>query len=261
MSQQVEWVSHPVFDVEQAWTRNYPCPVPVSELADFQRRLDALTGKTVNNLSRLKVVWGMAADDVMFFRGQYLRQHPHWREEKLIPFENPDTGLTEVVSEIIEIGVPRFYMMELNDREDLMKGNGWDSLELGPIPENGFYTDWFLVAHHDAFCCKGAGHFNGVRCLGSYRPPGEQDLDRIRQMLRNKNNARPDEIEPSIELAAKRVGDKWRKARDKRQAEMRDAIKSSLAPHAHTFTTDDPSVLSNGKYHFLGGSKQPKGTE
>lgn len=171
---QIEWVSHPVFDIEANWTRNYPRPVPASDLQKFQNSLDLITGKTITNLSRLKVIWGMDSDDVMFFRGRWMKQHPHWREEKYTDIVNPDTGLTEASLEIHEIGTPRFYLMELNNAEDLDRSDSWERARwqweegvlvdnLGPMPETGFYTDFFLIAHHDHFCCNGRGVVQGVR--------------------------------------------------------------------------------------------------
>lgn len=256
-----DFVSHPVFDVESQWTRNYECPFP---LADFQKQLDRLTGKTVSGKSRLKVVWGQAKDDLMWCAGKWMRVHPHYREIVSREQQNPETGLFEISHEMIEIGTPRFYVMELHEQTELKGDGSWDSARftwqdgalidvLGPIPEEGFYTDLFLIAHHDHLCCDGKEVVRGLPCLGAYRPPGEADLDRVRRILRNKANAAPEELNPSPETIRKRA----REISERRDREFSERIgevlRNGLAPHAHTFITDDESVIKNGKFHFVGG--------
>ena len=261
---------HPLFDARPeriadesvpAWDRNYPCPL---DLAPIQKQFDALTGRTVTGQSRLKVVWGMAPDDVMWVEGRWMRQHPHWRtlvqEERF----NPATGLFQIRQELHEIGNPRFYVMELHEGAELMADDNWQKSRyewrdgvlvdvLGPIPEEGFYTDLFTVAHHDHHCCNGAEHVGGLPCLGGYRAPGAPDLERVRRILWRRDHATMDELSPSPELLATRAAEK-RAADDRRFREnLRERVRSGLAPHAHTFITTDESVIKNGKYHWTHG--------
>ena len=262
--------SHPFFDASAeriadesrpAWDRNYPCPL---DLRPVQKELDRLTGRTATGQARLKVVWGMSPDDVMWVEGRWMRQHPHWRGENYRERFNPATGLVEVRREFYEIGVPRFYVMELHERSELLADDNWQQARyewrdgvlvdvLGPLPADGFYTDLFTVAYHDHLCCDGREHVQGVPCLGLYRPPGEPDYERIRRILRRRDQATPDELNPSPEMVGKRARELAAAREERFRTEIRERVRNSLEPHAHTFITTDESVIRNGQYHWTNG--------
>lgn len=253
-------MAHPIFDNETRWDANFPCPI---DLTAFQKRLDEITGKTWDGRSRLRVVWGQAPDDLMFFRGEKIRRHPHWREKKQIEWQDEETGLWTIREQLFEIGIPRFYVQELHERDELLRNDAWEQSrysydgltkidDMGPVPEEGFYQDLFLVAHHDSFCCNGAGHVRGVVCLGGYRPPSQEDIDRVGRMIRRWHQATPEELEPSLELKNKRIREHIQKQEREQREALRETVKNGLAPHQHTFTTDDPSIAQWGKYHWVG---------
>jgi len=283
------YVSHPVFDADPRgkaedaplWERNHPCPV---DLKPFQEALDKLTGRTWNNLPRLKVVWGMSRDDTMYVCGSWLLRHAHWRGIRRRSRVNPATGLVEFRDELVEIGTPRFYVMELHETAELRGGDRWDrsryaemseddvsllgglppgSIQVGPgrfvvdvmgeVPEGGFYEDLFAVAYHDRLCCGGRGHVKGVACLGAYRPPGEPDLERVRRILWRRDHATSDERNPTPETIEKRSREMAEASSERFRAKVRERVRNALAPHAFKFKNDDPSVLANGRYHWVSG--------
>ena len=242
--------SHPVFDVEGQIVnaRNQPSPI---ELKPWQDRLDKIAGKTNDNKSRLRIVWGQDFNLAsMISCGKRRLKYPFWRYQE--------------GGEIQDIGTPRFYIEELHGNAELKAGDSWDKSRyywengeridvLGPIPEEGFYTSLFLLAHHDHLCCDGKEIVRHEPCLGSYRPPCDSDLQRVRRMKQRRDTASKDENTPSESLLRKRAED-MTKTRDERwRAGIREAIEDYAKTRSHSWSTLDPTPFSWGKYHFTGG--------
>lgn len=253
--------SHPIFDVESEIVRagNQPSPV---DLQSWQDRIDRTAGKTLDNLSRLRIVWGQDTQKgTMFVCGRMRQKYCFWRFKE--------------AGEIRDIGVPRFYVEQLVPKETLKKDGSWDRGRgyrdpltgkfvdvLGPIPETGFYVALFTVAFHDELCCNGSGlqrvrrdtgGFEDRLCLGAYRPPADSDLQRIRRMLWGRNNASNQEIAPSETLLSKwsdERADRIDRIEDARFEEYMDDFTKS---HAWRWSVDDPTSLSHGKFHWMSG--------
>src|SRR5262245_2074084 len=193
--------SHPLFDIEAAVVRagNQPCPV---DLTPWQDRLDRISGKTIDNKPRLRIVWGQDFEKAsQLIMGRPRLKYYFWRYEE--------------AGAIHDIGVPRFYLEELQPKARLEQ-SGWNRCRfyvdpdtgewqdvMGPIPEDGFYTCVFIIALHDHICCNGTGMQGKEQCLGAYRPPSDSDLQRVRRIIWNRDNSTSDERNPSASLIEK----------------------------------------------------------
>src|SRR5262245_49127537 len=131
--------SHPLFDIESAIVANRNQPSPV-DLKPWQNRIDSIVGKTPDGKSRLRIVGGQHG--TTFSCGKTRRKYPFWRYE--------DAG------EIVDIGIPRFYVEELHTNSELHHKDAWDNARyyydeatrelidvLGPVPQDGFYSALF----------------------------------------------------------------------------------------------------------------------
>lgn len=227
--------------------RNVPSPV---DLKPWQDRINRIAGLSSTGKPRLRIVWGQAAE--MVSCGRTAKKYPFWRYEE--------------AGQIHDIGTPRFYVEELHGNAELRQKGGWDRARyywddvthemidvLGPIPEEGFYTAVFLIAHHDSLCCGGKGVVKHEPCLGAYRPPCDSDLTRIRRMKHRRDTASNDDNTPSEALLAKRADDATDKRDERWLANSREVVEDYIKTRSHSWTTLDPAPFSWGKYHFTGG--------
>jgi hypothetical protein len=251
--------SHPVFDIEDAIIRAGNCPSPV-DLKPWQDRIDQITGKTVTGLSRLRIEWGQDIEGAggAWICGARRAKYPFWRYEE--------------GGSIRDIGTPRFYVSELHTNAELRKDDHWEKTRyyfdpqlgwldvLGPLPEDGFYTAVFTIALHDEACCNGTGVLNNDICLGAYRPPCDEDIDRIRRMKYRRDHASNQDIRPS-QSRIEKLSDEMEQKRDERiDRESRAYIDDFFGTHGWKITTDDESKLRWGKYIFLGAHSKSGAT-
>lgn len=241
--------SHPIFDIESEIIKaNYPCPV---DLQPWQDRINAIVGISITGKPRLRVVWGqdVQGGGGMWCCGQRRAKYAFYRYEE--------------AGQILDIGIPRFYVEELHTNAELRKDNHWEKTRyytdpqlgvldvLGPLPEDGFYTSVFAIALHDEVCCNGTGVLNNDMCLGAYRPPCDADLDRIRRMKRRRDEASNQDIRPS-QSRIERLSDEMEEKRDERiDRESRTFIDAFFKTHGWKLTTDDPSKLRWGNFMFV----------
>lgn len=245
-------ISHPGFDIESEIVKAGNVPAPV-ELKTWQARIDNIAGKTVEGRSRLRIVWGQSKEATIWCLGRRRHKYPFYRYE--------------ADGEIHDIGTPRFYVEELHDIAELKHNDGWEAARyqweglerldvLGPMPEEGFYTSVFLIAHHDEACCNGLGHVRNELCLGAYRPPTDADLTRIRRMKQRRDAASNTENRPSEELILK-----WNKEAGERRdnqfrEKLHERVKDWIAVHGHRITDSmNPKIVKHGKHHFLGNTR------
>lgn len=240
--------SHPVFDIESeiVKARNQPSPV---DLKLWQDRIEKIAGFSSTGKPRLRIVWGQAAD--MFSCGRMAKKYCFWKLQQ--------------GAEIHDIGIPRFYVEELHTNTELKGNDGWNRARyyrdevtgetidvLGPLPEEGFYTCVFMIAHHDDLCCSGKEVVRHEPCLGAYRPPTDADLQRIRRMKWRRDTASNDERAPSESLLEKRT-ESATEARDERwRRNTREVVDDYIKTRSHSWGTLDPAPFSWGKYHFMG---------
>lgn len=241
--------SHALFDVESAIIANRNQPSPV-DLRSYQERIDKAVGKDIHGRSLLRVVWGQAVTHLSF--GRHRMKYPFYRYEE--------------GGEIHDIGIPRFFVEELHSNAELNQSGAWEKTRwqwvdgqgkvdvLGAIPEEGFYTLLFPIAYHDRLCCNGREFLpNGETCYGAYRPPTDHDLQRIRRMKWRRDHGSNAENNPS-DSQIRRNAERHSAQRDEMwQKNISERVDDFLNTHGWRFSTDDPSALANGKYHFLGG--------
>lgn len=210
-----------------------------------------MAGKTPFGLSYLRIVWGQDFEATkMITCGAWRLRYPFYR----------DLDGTK----IIETGIPRFYVEELVPRETLMADDRWQKARyvqdeetgqtidvLGPCPEKGFYETVFQIAKHDMYCCDGREVRNHTPCLGLFREPREIDIDRIARMIQRRNQASRSEADGTSQWYGKQRQGEITDAQQKRHEELKTRMYEYLKPHQHRFTTFDPSVIANGKFHFL----------
>lgn len=240
--------SHPVFDLEETIVHagNQPCPV---ELKPWQDRIDKITGKTTNDLSRLRIVWGQDFERAgMWIAGRMRLKYPFWRYEE--------------GGQIHDIGIPRFYVEELIPRWKIAatweRGRyGYDeetgkTIDVaGPLPDDGFYVCCFSIGVHDEVCCNGSGMQSKDLCLGAYRPPCDTDITRIRRMVWNRNNATPTERDPST-LQLEKQAEEMAAARDERNRQAsRGYIDDYCRTHAWKWFEMGQKRLDWGKFVFV----------
>lgn len=240
--------SHPGFDIESEIVKAGNRPSPV-DLSVWQRRIDDIAGKTLENRSRLRIIWGQAFDATIWCVGRRRMKYPFWRYEE--------------AGEIHDIGTPRFYVEELHDISELKQNDGWESARyqwnglekidvLGPIPEEGFYTSVFLIAHHDELCCNGSGQIKGNLCLGAYRPPTDSDLIRIRRMKQRRDNAANFQNRPTEEQITKWTAEAAQKRDEAFSQKLRESIDNWVAVHGHRITDSmNYKQLARGKWKFM----------
>jgi hypothetical protein len=249
--------SHPLFDIESAIIANRNQPSPV-DLSLWQKRIDMIAGKTPTGQSRLRIIWGQSADMISCGR----------RALKYVFYRYQEGG------QIHDIGIPRFYIEELHSNTELHHGDAWERARyywdvstgeridvLGPVPEEGFYSAVFCVAHHDNLCCNGSGVLNNEPCLGAYRPPTDADLQRIQRMKWRRDHASNDDNAPSESLLRKRAEYATEKRDEKWSGSIREAIEDYTRTRKHSWFTLDPSVLSHGKYHWTRGHSRSGSTQ
>jgi len=135
---------------------------------------------------------------------------------------------------------------------------------LGPCPDP-FYVELFSIAAHSNRCCKGRGVTkDGLLCYGLFRMPNESDIQRVQAMLakreRDRMFRRPGEkiTEQEHQQAAKHQAEKTLARDEKLKLRTAERVQDWMKTHGHRLSTDDPSVLSHGKYHFLTPSTTDK---
>jgi len=245
--------SHHVYDNEDAIIKAGNTPSPV-DLTPWQERINRIVGHTVSNKPRLRIVWGQNLDVArQIICGQWRAMYPFYRYMD--------------GEEIRDIGTPRFFVEELHDVSELGAGDNWERARyqrhpqtgiiladvLGPMPLDGYYTDVFMIAHHDELCCGGRETVKTERCLGAFRLPNDSDLQRIRRMHQNRNAATLAQLAPTVEEISKKAAEHSAARDAERHTRVTEAVDDFMKSHAWRFTEHDPTRLSNGKFHWLSG--------
>lgn len=244
--------SHPIYDDEKEIIKAGNTPSPVN-LRLFQRQINRIVGQSVDGKPLLRIAWGQDEERMKIISfGQWRMQHPFYQRAD---------GST--------IGVPRFYIQQLHTNAELHAGDNWEKARwtwiddkkvdvLGPVPEQGFYSSLYHISYHDERCCAGRGVMMHpeegiVQCHGGYRPPEQQDLEKIHRMYMQREQASNDVMAPSADLISKRAAEAKEKRDEKWRQGIRGEIDDFFNTHQHRFVTHDPTVLSHGKFHFMGG--------
>lgn len=240
---------HPVFDVESEIVKAGNVSSPI-DLKPFQARIDKAIGKTVEGRSKVRIIWGQSREAQQVSFGRFRMKKAFWRFEE--------------GGELHDIGVPRYIVEQLHDRAELNRSGAWEKARyqwiegrgkvdvLGDIPEDGYYTELFTVALHDAACCNGQEYIFRLQeaCIGGYREPNEEDLERIRRMLWMRDHASQQELNPSAERIAQINEDDRTKRNAKWSGQISDIVDDFVNVHGWRFATHSPKALAWGRYNF-----------
>lgn len=244
--------AHPVFDAIPE--TNHECPWSRERIAEYQKRINRIAGVAPNGRPNVRLIWPADPDERISMHvvdGEKRARYRLYTEQYEARGTTP-AGL-EIVEHIdVDITVPRFVLEEYHDPADVAMRDGHAN--------EGEYTHLFSVASHDETCCDGReATASGELCLGLYREPGERELEELQRRIRAreamKRFRRPGEAMSQEEIAESlRNLREWQEnAAATRQEKYREAILDALAPMKHRLFSDDPSVHSNGKYHFVRG--------
>lgn len=246
--------AHPVFD--QMPEQNYPAPLPKWRVRRIQDQLDKVAGKAPNGKSNVRLIWAadpeLGMDLVKMPDGSVEKKARYrlWTDEYECTSKSPE-GLDVVTYVDVDIVIPRYVLEEYH----LPVEESFGSYREGERGQ-GFYTHLFSVAHHDETCCNGTEGRKGHVCMGLYREPGDADVRDVqrRVYLRNQHEARQlgtqatyDELRQDTRDL--RTGLEAEKQR--RRALFKEIAMNAVMPMEHRLFSSDPSVHSNGKYHFL----------
>lgn len=175
---------HPVFD-KFPFDQNFECPWSEARIAEYQKRIDKIAGKSANGRSNVRLIWPASTDESISMRtvnGEKKARYRLWTNEYQCTRTDSESGL-EVVEHIdVDITPPRFMFEEFHEAAE-------DQFNPGPINTRGagYYTHLFTVGEHDEHCCGGREARKGKLCLGLYREPSEKDLDNLRQRIRYRD--------------------------------------------------------------------------
>lgn len=255
------------------WRTNEPAPCDVSW---FQRELERIGGREPNGLPHYRVVWGQDFGQARMrdrYQDRWVPRYIHMRKAWLEEEQGP-SGLAVMVERDEWIGTPRFFVEAwippaIALRSGTAKGKDADGdtfAEYKPI-DGEWYPMFEVNIDHEAAghrCCRWF-ESKGMNCHGWYREPGQQDVDYVEMLWqewqRDTRGLRPDQS-----LQGDQPESVWRKAWQMEHDRL-EALKRDDYFTRHFFNThkarlsDDPSVQSHGKYHFLSGGAKPNAAD
>lgn len=198
-------------------------------------------------------------------------------EMKSIPWDRAPEGITPASNPSMfshfryDVGVPRFFIAEHQPRSTYAgdwEANRYHTDEvtgelidvIGPCPET-LYIPMFCVAAHGE-CCGGKGYTlqPPAPCYGKFRYPNQEDVDRVQRMLqlretskkwRDVGETRVSQAE--IDEIAKYAYERKDKSFEAMKARMGERTDDWMKLHGWRMAEFDPSVLSWGKRHMMGG--------
>lgn len=242
----------------------------------FQGELDKLFGLEVNGRPRLRIIWGASSrtgedglPEAMDWdpfgengAGEWRARYIYSSRQVLVRDGETKDGIVAVKAIWVDVGIPRFFLERYippdvaclgfvgRGREDGLPFTSrppveglWEPLEHGMIAEHD----------PDGSCCR-AARLSERRCLGYFGEPGQAHLEALRrahyeQMQEAERRPGPstaDELARSSRRS-RALYQQWAGSMEER---MRDRLRAAMRTHSHRFS-DDPGVLSHGKWHFL----------
>lgn len=227
------------------WRKNRPNPWNRRQMRDYQKRLDAIAGKSATGASRVRLIWAAdPVDGMQIYNG----------ERRFKYFVSNTIALQRFVLE--QLHEPAEYKPDWDQGRYKWGDTGRIDLK-GDPPANGLYTHLYTVAEHDYRCCNGTQLIGGYQaCYGFFGLPDDNELELVRMAisLRDKTpELRPGEVIPQAELEKElRETKYWEEYnREKTREEFRQVLVDEFTTHSHSIFTDDESVLRHGKYHWV----------
>lgn len=230
---------------------------PSFDVAGFQRKINDLVGMTAHGkpIVRLvdaqKVLRWEAGD--MRLRYRYFHTLVDTPEGKKWYDAAPPRFVLE---ERIE---PAQYMPGWEEARYVKDGAGLQIDILGDPPVDGMYRPFWDVVDHKHNCCA---RFPKLKCWGIFRQPGARELEMLSSVMQaiNKDEAYQSPHEPLTPRTLAQIAlesQSYTAAEDSAlHNQWREFWLNEYSIWGYRAFTDDPSVLSHGRFHFV---QQPSG--
>lgn len=233
-------------------------PPPAFNIAVYQEKIDAITGKSRGE-PILRLEWGGDA---------YITRHDVWDEfgQPLSSVKLPRFALSRthpVDSSLVEyIPIRRWIITQRQEPEQIehesntFTDNRGVTCEIGDKPLAD-YTPLIYVGDHSQCspdCCSER------ICLGDYKEPDNAELEWIAaatQKLHAEFKADPYSADNEMVVNDFVRDEIYKKEKEQEAADADYELyfKDWWKTHGHRITTDDPSVLQHGKYKFFRDGK------
>lgn len=247
-----------LLDDPRQWGEVIPPPADV-DVKQFQTYLNRIAGRNAEGKPILRLVWGWSPEAREWRAGD-------WRFKYRF-----HTVYLKTQDLHIDLAVPRWFIEELVEpaqyleqwelhRYQASESGGSVVDVLGPPPvADGWYQHARTIAVHSdgRKCCELLWASQRRACWGFYRPPGEIDLSVVSRAVNQRDAERqlnrPDEpLSPEVfRLCAQAQFEAKQQREDRINQRVSDLIDDTVRTHKFSWTSDDPSVLKHGKYHFL----------
>jgi hypothetical protein len=247
-----------LLDDPREWGEVIPQPSDVN-VKQFQTYLNRLCGRNAEGKPIMRLVWGWSEEAREWRAGD-------WRFKYRF-----HTVYLKTQDMHIDLAVPRWFLEELiepvqyleqwNAHRYAASPNGSELVDvLGPPPvERGWYQHARTIAIHDddRRCCNKLWDTQRRTCWGFYRPPGELDLSVVSHAVLQRDaerqlNRGDEPLSPEVfKLCSQAQFEAKREREERIDSRVSELIDDTVRTHKFSWTSDDPSVLKHGKFHFL----------
>lgn len=253
----------PIYDEPRRWADTNSWARPSFNVAEFQKKIDEIVGKSVRGDSIVVLRWMRDSECYEKFHTEWDTLGTPTKHELRARYNYVSIDLPN--GDFIDIPPPRWVLEQRYEPEqiaDEWNKTRWENKDGMPVPvrdacpTNGYYQYLWMIGHHTETCCDDGITKDGKVCWGRYREPSEKDLTVLKAMMwrRAKDNLNTNPFEKVSEdverTVLKRAADLDAVAKEKQSALRKDIIADAFAQSLHKFT-DDPGVLKHGKYHFM----------
>lgn len=226
---------------------------PTFSIRQFQKRINRAIG-TANGAPIIRLSW---APDVAHWR---IRETEAGWERKYVCFEDNLDGIGR-----IQISPPRYVLEQRIEPAQYLPH--WNKKRFGAAPVDGIYEFLCYIADHEEenACCGKArklyqkGKLPRAYCFGRFRFPGDDTIELLQYAKRELDSKRT--ADPHQPLSEHDIADALREGReieaameDARRDDLNERFDNEFAIFGHRLETDDPSVLTHGRYHDVGAS-------
>jgi len=235
-------------------------PAPEFDVQSFQEKLNEIAGKSRGN-PILKLEWGGDATVTKYTawdswgKPTNLLINPRFA----IPRRHP------ILDYEMYIPIRRWIITERAEPEQTRPDDDFDNTftdENGVVCKAGektveTYLPYIYVGDHSKCppnCCETS------LCLGDYKPPGNAELNYIREVTyKLVTEFYTDPYNPLNEAQMAKIRREQRDKREKRREaalnEFDDESRDIFNVTKHRLTSDDPTVHSKGRFHFFKDNK------
>lgn len=254
---QVLWKDKP-----RDWGREFS-PAPVFNVKEYQDKLNAIAGFTTTGEPVLKLFWGGDAASIKF---------TEWdlniaTKSELTPMFYYNRRNPISLDSYDQIPIRRWIVAEAAEPSQYRAEDDSDTWFTDPDgvkrqktlkPKNVFYRAWIVIGDHSkchADCSK------DKLCYGDYAHPNEEYLGFCREATYHlmHDPTRRDPRRPMTHEEVDQLRQEALKENESSDAalneHMKDFARDWWSAHQHRITSDDPSVLKHGRFHFTKGKE------